>query len=64
MDVAHSETACRETIANLMSGMPRKELENLTWDCVDLKAGTLRVEAKGDFVPKTWVTRCEARCHL
>jgi integrase len=41
----------------LMSGFRRKELENLTWDCVDLKAGTLRVEAKGDFVPKTWQQR-------
>ena len=41
----------------LMSGLRRKELENLTWDCVDLKAGTLRVEAKGDFVPKTWQQR-------
>ncbi len=41
----------------LMSGLRRKELENLTWDCIDLKAGTLRVEAKGDFVPKTWQQR-------
>jgi integrase len=41
----------------LMSGLRRKELENLTWDCVDLKASTLRVEAKGDFVPKTWQQR-------
>ncbi|HTR24503.1 MAG TPA: site-specific integrase [Terriglobales bacterium] len=41
----------------LMSGLRRKELENLTWDCVDLKASTLRVEAKGDFMPKTWQQR-------
>ena len=56
-----SSTATRSSVrclkTYLMSGLRRKELENLTWDCVDLKVGTLRVEAKGDFVPKTWQQR-------
>jgi hypothetical protein len=41
----------------LMTGLRRKELENLTWDCVDLGRAIVRVEAKGDFVPKTWQMR-------
>ena len=41
----------------LMSGLRRKELENLTWDCVDLNAHTLKVEAKDGFAPKTWQER-------
>lgn len=43
--------------AFLMSGLRRKELENLTWDCVDFKAGTLKVEAKVGFSPRTWEER-------
>jgi len=41
----------------LMSGLRKKELESLTWDCVDLKAATLRVSPKDGFSPKTWEER-------
>ena len=41
----------------LMAGLRKAELENLTWDDVDLKAGTIRVSSKPDWQPKTWEER-------
>jgi integrase/recombinase XerD len=41
----------------LMAGLRKAELENLTWDDVDLKAGTVRVSSKPDWQPKTWEER-------
>jgi integrase len=35
----------------------KAELENLTWDDVDLKAGIIRVASKPDWQPKTWEER-------
>jgi integrase len=41
----------------LMAGLRKAELEFLTWDDVDLDAGTVRVTAKAEFSPKTWEER-------
>ena len=41
----------------LMSGLRKKELESLEWKNLDLKAGTLKIEAKPGFSPKTWEER-------
>jgi integrase len=41
----------------LMAGLRKAELENLTWEDVDLKAGTIRVSSKPDWEPKTWEER-------
>ncbi len=41
----------------LMAGLRKAELENLTWDDVDLKAGIIRVASKPDWQPKTWEER-------
>jgi integrase len=41
----------------LMAGLRKAELENLTWDDVDLKAGIVRVASKLDWQPKTWEER-------
>jgi integrase len=41
----------------LMSGLRKAELENLQWTDVDLKAGTISVNAKPDWEPKTWEER-------
>jgi integrase len=41
----------------LMAGLRKAELENLTWDDVDLRAGIIRVASKPDWQPKTWEER-------
>jgi integrase len=41
----------------LMSGLRKAELESLTWEDVDFKAGALKVRAKRGFRPKTWKER-------
>ena len=41
----------------LMAGLRKAELENLTWDDVDFKAGTVIVSPKPGFDPKDWGQR-------
>lgn len=41
----------------LMAGLRKAELENLTWDDVDFKAGTVIVSPKPGFDPKDWEQR-------
>ncbi len=41
----------------LLSGLRKQELTSLTWEDVDLKKGSLRIRAKGDFIPKDYEER-------
>ena len=41
----------------LMAGLRKAELENLTWDDIDLKVGIIRITSKPDWQPKTWEER-------